>query len=94
MSALGATVLVLLVLACWLAAAGFVRLRAATDRMHCVSFVNAAAGAMLVLYALLQDGASARFGKLLVLVTVALVTGAALSHATGRVARFRRREWR
>ena len=76
--------LVVLVLAAWLGCAGFIRLRAPLDRLHCVAFVNAAAGAALVAAAFAADGASSRSFKTLLLVAAALLSGAALAHATGR----------
>ena len=72
------------VLAAWLGCAGFARLRAPLDRMHCVAFVNAVSGTALVLAAFVSDGASVRALKVLLVAVVSLVGGAALSHATGR----------
>jgi multicomponent Na+:H+ antiporter subunit G len=68
----------------WLGAFGFLRLRSPLDRMHCVAFVFATAGLFLVAAAFVSDGVSSRAGKLLVLVMFGLVSGAALSHLTGR----------
>lgn len=68
----------------WLGVAGFLRLRTTLDRVHCVTFVNAAAGLALVATAFVADGASDRALKILLMVAVSLVSGAALSHATGR----------
>jgi multicomponent Na+:H+ antiporter subunit G len=70
--------------ACWLGAAGFLCLKAALDRLHCVSFVNAAAGLAVLIAAFVADGASDRAFKILVLTAVVLIAGAALAHATGR----------
>jgi multicomponent Na+:H+ antiporter subunit G len=81
--------LALAVLACWLGAAGFLRLRSAYDRLHCVTFVNAAAGAAILGAALAADGLSARVGKIAVLVALSLGVGAALAHASGRALRRR-----
>ncbi len=80
------------VLASWLGALGFTRLRSALDRLHCVTFVNAAGGGMLLLAVLAHDGFSIRVIKVLFLVCSALVSGAALAHATGRAIWFRERQ--
>ncbi len=72
------------VLAVWLGCAGFARLRAPLDRLHCVAFVNAAAGTALTVTAFVADGASTRALKILLITVVSLLGGAALSHATGR----------
>ncbi len=62
----------------------FLRLKAPLDRLHCVSFVNAAAGGAIAVVAFVADGASDRALKILVLTAVILLVGAALAHATGR----------
>ena len=72
------------VLAAWLGCAGFLRLRTALDRMHCVAFVYATTGTLLTAAAFVSDGASDRALKILLLTVVGLLTGAAMSHATGR----------
>jgi multicomponent Na+:H+ antiporter subunit G len=76
--------LALLVLAAWLGCAGFARLRAPLDRMHCVAFVNATAGTALTIAAFVSDGASDRALKVLLVTGISLLAGAAMSHATGR----------
>ena len=76
--------LALLVLAAWLGAAGFARLRTPLDRLHCATFVNAACGTALLLAALLADGLSDRVLKILLIVGASLLAGAATSHAIGR----------
>ncbi len=72
------------VAACWLGAVGFARLRAPLDRVHCVTFVNVAGGVALLVAALLADGVSDRSLKILLVLMVNLVGGAAVSHMTGR----------
>lgn len=72
------------VLAAWLGSAGFARLRAPLDRMHCVTFVNVVAGGAMTISAFLADGASNRAFKILLVAGIALIAGAAMSHATGR----------
>lgn len=72
------------VLACWLGAAGFLRVRTALDRLHCVSFVNVVAGAAVAAAAFVSDGDSDRALKVLIVVAAALLSGAGLAHATGR----------
>ena len=72
------------VLAAWLGAAGFLRLRGALDRLHVAAFVNAACGFAIGAAALLADGFSQRFGKIALIWLLTLVIGAGLSHAGGR----------
>ncbi len=84
MTMVEAVLLTLVVLGTWLGAAGFARLRTPLDRMHCVTFVNVAAGLPLVVAAFLSDGASTRFGKILLIAAVNLLAGAVMSHAVGR----------
>ncbi len=76
--------LVLAVLAAWLGAAGFARLRAPLDRIHCVAFVNATSGIAVLLAALLAEGPTTRVIKILLIVGIGLLAGSAMSHATGR----------
>ena len=54
------------------------------DRMHCVTFLNATAGLAATVAAFVADGFSDRALKMLLITIVALVTGAALAHVTGR----------
>jgi multicomponent Na+:H+ antiporter subunit G len=84
--------LALAVLACWAGAAGFARLRSPLDRLHCVTFVNAAAGAAILCAAFVSDGASTRADKILLLLLAVLAAGAALAHATGRALVLREKE--
>lgn len=72
------------VLLCWLGAAGFLRLRSALDRLHCVTFVNLGTGLAILVAGGVADGASDRVLKILLLDAALLVSGAALAHATGR----------
>lgn len=74
----------LAVLAAWLGMLGFIRLKAALDRLHCVSFVNVAGGSAILAAALISDGATARTVKIFILTAAVLVNGAALTHAIGR----------
>ena len=76
--------LAVIVLSAWLGSAGFARLRAPLDRMHCVAFVYATAGIALVVLAFVADGVSVRALKVLLIVGIGLLGGAAQSHATGR----------
>ncbi|WP_428485700.1 monovalent cation/H(+) antiporter subunit G [Rhodopila sp.] len=76
--------LVVIVLAVWLGCVGFMRLRSPLDRMHCVAFVNTTAGTALVLAAFLSDGISVRALKILLIIGISLLAGAAMSHAVGR----------
>ena len=81
----------LLVAATWLGCLGFARLRTPLDRLHCAAFVNAVGGLLLGVIAFAADGASDRAFKVLLIVAVSLVSGAALSHAVGRALIYRGR---
>ncbi len=72
------------VLAAWLGCAGFARMRAPLDRMHCVAFVNATSGVCVLLAALITEGLTTRVLKILLILGISLLGGAAMSHATGR----------
>ena len=74
----------LAVLSAWIGCFGALRLRSALDRLHAVTFVNAAAGVLVAAAAFLADGVSTRSVKLAGLVAFVLVTGSAVSHAAGR----------
>ena len=84
-----AVLLSVLVASLWLAAWGLARLRAAYDRVHCLSFAIATAGPVLVVTGFVADGASDRAWKILLLVVLLLSSGTALTHATGRAIAFR-----
>ena len=81
--------LALLVLTIWIGCFGFARLSSPYDRLHCATFVAAAGGVLMVLAAFLADGASDRAWKILLLVILVLVNGAALSHALSRAVAWR-----
>jgi len=70
---------------------GLLRLRTPLDRLHCVTFVNCAAGGALLLAALAQEGFSDRVVKLGLLLILLLLGGALLAHATARALHARRR---
>jgi multisubunit Na+/H+ antiporter MnhG subunit len=76
--------LALAVVAVWLGCLGFARLEAARDRLHCVAFVAATAGPLLTAAAFVADGVSDRALKVLAVTVIALLGGAASSHATAR----------
>jgi len=82
-------VLVVMVCATWLGCLGFARLRTPLDRIHCVAFVNVAAGVALTIAAFVADGPSTRAFKILLATVVTMGSGAALSHATGRALWYR-----
>ena len=84
MTAAVSVLLAVAVLAGWVGCLGFARLRSPLDRLHCVAFTNAACGVPVLAAAVLADGFTIRVGKILLLVLVSLLTGAALSHATAR----------
>lgn len=68
----------------WLGIAGFAQLRMPLDRLHCVTFVNTVCGVLLTAAAFVSDGVSSRAIKILFIVALSLLSGAAMSHATGR----------
>lgn len=84
-----AAILILATLCTWIGCVGFARLSSAYDRLHCATFIAASAGPLLVLAAFRADGASDRAWKILLLVVLVLVNGAALSHAVGRAVAWR-----
>jgi multicomponent Na+:H+ antiporter subunit G len=76
--------LIMAVAAAWLGTLGFARLRTAIDRLHCVTFVNVVSGLGVVLAAVLSDGISIRWGKIVLILALNLIGGAAISHVTAR----------
>jgi multicomponent Na+:H+ antiporter subunit G len=76
--------LILAVAAAWLGTLGFARLRTPVDRLHCVTFVNVVSGLGVVLAALVSDGISIRWGKIVLILALNLIGGAAISHVTAR----------
>jgi multisubunit Na+/H+ antiporter MnhG subunit len=78
--------LIVAIAAAWLAAIGFARLRTPLDRLHCAPFVNAVSGTALAAAAGVSDGMAIRPLKLILIVLVNLIAGAAMSHAIGRAA--------
>ena len=84
----GAAISVMVAVA-WLGAAGFARLQAPLDRLHCVTFVNAGCGMALVVASIAADGVSNRTGNILLVVAINLFGGAAASFAIGRALRVR-----
>lgn len=77
-------ILVPTTLAVWIGCIAALRLPAARDRMHAVTFVTVAGGTGLTLAAFVADGVSIRSAKVLALSVALIFTSAALSHATGR----------
>lgn len=72
------------VLAAWIAALGFARLRWSLDRLHVVSFAVVACGLPIVVAGFVADGASTRAFKLLVVWLVSTIAGASLNQAAAR----------
>ncbi len=72
------------VAASWLGVLGFLRLDDPLDRLHAVTFINAVTGAAITLAVLLADGVSDRALKVLLILGLNLLTGAAASHLLGR----------
>jgi multicomponent Na+:H+ antiporter subunit G len=79
-----AILLGLAVLSAWVGCWGFLRFSTALDRLHCASFVNAAAGFSVAVAVVVQDGASDRTLKTFAILATLLFGGAALNHAVGR----------
>jgi monovalent cation/proton antiporter MnhG/PhaG subunit len=78
-----------LVLSIWIGCFGFARLSSPYDRLHCATFIAATGGVLAALAAFLADGASDRAWKILLVVVLVLVNGAALSHAVSRAVAWR-----
>ena len=76
--------LALAVAAAWLGCFGFIRLRDNLDRLHCIAFINATAGVAILLAAILAEGVSDRVLKILLILALNLLTGAASAHLIGR----------
>lgn len=76
--------LALAVAAAWLGALGCVRLAWPLDRLHCVTFVNIAAGAPILLAAALCGGSADDLIKVVILIGTLIVGGAAIGHSTAR----------
>ena len=76
--------LALSVLASWVGAIGFLRLRTAYDRLHCVTLASAGTGLPLAGVGFVSDGLSARAIKILLLAIIVLISGSAVGHATAR----------
>ena len=72
------------VLASWLGAFGFLRLSTALDRLHVAAFVNAVAGAAMLVAVWVADGVSQRAGKATLIWVLMLAAGALVAHASGR----------
>lgn len=79
-----ATLLILIVVSTWFAQLGFARLGTPLSRLHAVTFLYVTGGAAVTALAFIADGASVRAGKTALILVVALVGGAATSHAVGR----------
>ena len=72
------------VLAAWLGCFGVLRLKTALARLHCAAFVYVAAGFAVTLAVLVQDGGTDRLLKMIAILAIVLLGGAATSHAIGR----------
>lgn len=84
-----AALLALATVAIWIGCAGYVRLSTPYERLHCATFVAASAGALLVAAAFVADGASGRAFKVLLLIILMFVNGAAAAHAIARATAWR-----
>ena len=82
------------VIAAWLGTIGFARAVTAYDRLHCITFVGVAAVAPVAIAAFVADGVTVRAAKVLLILLVTLIGGAAQSHAIGRALVFRESEHR
>jgi multicomponent Na+:H+ antiporter subunit G len=73
------------VLSAWLGALAFGRLTTVLDKLHCLAFVNVTAGICLVGAALIADaGLTTRTAKIIAIVLIQLISGAATVVAAGR----------
>jgi multicomponent Na+:H+ antiporter subunit G len=72
------------VLAIWLGSAGWARLNGPLERLHCVAFINIAAGAFVLAAAGLSGGPADDVIKVALLFGALLTGGAAVAHASAR----------
>lgn len=79
----------LAVLGAAIAVLGFLRLRSAFDRLHCVTFALVAIGVPLLGAALCADGLTTRVLKLVALIGGGLIGGAVLNQAVSRACLYR-----
>jgi multicomponent Na+:H+ antiporter subunit G len=82
------------VLAAWLSASSFLRLRTPLERLHVVTFVNVVSIGALTIAGFTSEGVTSRTMKLIFLWVVNLLIGALLSHATARALHLRGGEMR
>lgn len=78
----------------WFAAIAYFRLPTLFQRIHVVTCVNIAALGLIVLAAVMSDGASSRSLKCALIWLIMLPVGALLSHVTGRALHIREGERR
>lgn len=84
-------VLACAVLTIWLGTIAFFRLSTPLQRIHVVSFSNVVGGGLVVLAALLSDGASSRSLKCVFIWLASSVFGALLAQVSGRAVHLRER---
>lgn len=77
------------VIAAWIAALAFARLRTPLERLHTATFVNVAGGGGLVLAAWLGDGATSRALKCTAIWIATVLVGALLGHVAGHALHIR-----
>ena len=93
MSIAVAVLLGLAVATALLGALAFLRL-GPLDRVHAVAFVNVVSGGAITLAACLQDGATPRSAKVVVIWLAMLLAGSLSAHVTGRAIHLRSGERR
>jgi multicomponent Na+:H+ antiporter subunit G len=86
--------LALAVATAWLGTMAFIRLRTPFERLHAVTFLNVTAIGAVMVAAFVADGISSRSLKCALIWLATLVTGALVSHVTGRALHLREGEWR
>lgn len=84
----------LVVLASLIGAVALVRLETPFEKLHTGSFIGAAGGIALMAAGFVADGVTDRSLKLVLIVVVLLIAGAAANHATARALHFREGERR
>ncbi|HEX4149976.1 MAG TPA: monovalent cation/H(+) antiporter subunit G [Pirellulales bacterium] len=87
-------ILVVGVAVAWLGALVFARMQTALERLHVIAVVNIVGGIVVLLGAFLTDGMSSRSLKCTVIWLVMVLSGALVSHVTGRALHLREGERR
>lgn len=89
MTALAYGLIGIAVVAAWLGAAAFTRMRTPFERLHVVTFVNIVTVGAVMLAAFAAEGVTPRTLKCALIWLATVVVGALLSHTSGRALNLR-----